>query len=207
MNKKDDILIWDDTYGVGFCPVISDGVYNESYYNRCLNMGLTETGSKIVDMRIGLVRKWIVPEETILDFGIGSGIFLQTFGSGNGFDVNPVGIKWLKERNAYVDPYKKEGTIDNICFWDSFEHIYYPLLIIKKIKSFIFMSLPIFSDRQTTLQSKHFRPDEHFWYFTHDGLILFMKNNNFNLMEFNKMEQEVGREDVNTYVFKRVTQP
>lgn len=195
-------LIWDDKKGIGFHPGTSDGIYDENYFNRYVELGVSEIGCKITDMRTRLVKKWINEAVNILDFGIGSGIFLQTLGRGYGYDINPCGVSWLKERNIFFDPYD-HNVVENICFWDTLEHVIDPINILNKVNNFVFMSIPIFDDLYSVLASKHFKPNEHFWYFTHDGLIQFMNHNGFLLEEYCNMEQDAGRQGIKTYVFQR----
>ena len=53
------------------------------------------------------------------------------------------------------------------------------------------------------MKSKHFRPKEHYWYFTRQGFIDYMKQFKFKLFEIRNDEIAIGREDIVTFVFKR----
>jgi hypothetical protein len=55
------------------------------------------------------------------------------------------------------------------------------------------------------LRSKHFRPQEHIWYFTREGLVNAMKACGFSLVAESDFETELGREDIGTFAFRRVT--
>ncbi len=104
-------------------------------------------------------------------------------GIGSGAFVKALDYAYGFDINPYavawlkeVGKYKDPYPVDSMSFWDSLEHI---------------------------LRSKHFRPDEHCWYWTKQGLQRFMSNFDFSLLEYNLMETEIGREDIGTFVFVR----
>jgi hypothetical protein len=90
-------------------------------------------------------------------------------------------------------------------FWDSLEHIEDMELIISKITEWAFVSIPIFDNAEHCLKSKHFRKDEHFWYFTNQGIKAWFRSQGFECVEENSMESQLGREDIKSYAFKRCT--
>ena len=67
----------------------------------------------------------------------------------------------------------------------------------------MFISLPIFNNLSHVLSSKHFRRNEHFWYFTHDGLVHWFSENGFDFIEFTNEETKLGRDGILTYAFRR----
>jgi methyltransferase family protein len=141
---------------------------------------------------------------TLVDVGIGSGAFVELRRSRRttyGYDVNPAGIRWLKKRMLFIDPYLV--AVDAVTLWDVLEHIsdFRPLLA--NVRDWLFLSLPIFSDAEHALRSKHFRPDEHCWYFTRDGLVVAMKMCGFALVTESAVETDLGREDIGTFAFRR----
>ena len=71
------------------------------------------------------------------------------------------------------------------------------------MREWLFMSLPVFNDVDHVLRSKHFKPDEHFWYFTRDGLVAAMLMCGFKLVAESDVESELGREDIGTFAFRR----
>lgn len=143
----------------------------------------------------------------LVDVGIGAGAFVERRRADGrstyGYDVNPAGIKWLKDRHLFFDPYR--ASVPAVSSWDVLEHIpdFRPLLA--NVREWVFVSLPIFRDAEHVLGSKHFRPTEHCWYFTRDGLVLAMGLNGFGLVAENTVETELGREDIGTFAFKRET--
>lgn len=121
-----------------------------------------------------------------------------------GYDVNLEAIKWLEENDRFCSPYA--DSIDAITCWDSLEHIDKPWKLFKHVKKWVFVSLPIFTNPATITHSKHFKPGEHLWYFTHEGLIEWAKTQGFELVTHNDMETALGREGIQSYAFKRIAE-
>ncbi len=192
-------LIYYPEIGYGFYPVDNSGVYDSDYFKKYQDYTNTEIGRAISQARVDLVRRHY--SGAVVDIGIGCGDFVITHGNAFGYDVNPAGIEWLKEKNLWIDPY--EIGADAICCWDSLEHIENPSDLIETVEKWIFVSVPIFRDAEHILKSKHFRKDEHFHYFTHDGFVSFMDSYGFEMVEYNAMESELGREDIGSYAFRR----
>lgn len=194
-----DNLIWFPKFGIGYYPV-TESPYDENYWNKYLLMEETEIGQKLNNARIDLVNKYIFKE--LLDIGIGSGAFVKGIKKCYGFDINPHAVDWLKSKNRYLEP----RPIDAISFWDSIEHIHNPANVLKYALKYVFISTPIYDDKNHILKSKHFRPDEHCWYFTKEGLKNFMSNYGFACVEYTDIETRIGREDIGSFVFKRVSE-
>ena len=141
----------------------------------------------------------------LIDVGIGSGAFIELRrGRGRttyGYDVNPVGIAWLEERMLLVDPHLV--AFDAVTLWDVLEHIPDFQSLLANVREWVFLSLPIFCDAEHALRSKHFKPEEHYWSFTRDGLVAAMKMCGFVLVTEGTMETQLGREDIGTFAFRR----
>jgi hypothetical protein len=90
-------------------------------------------------------------------------------------------------------------------FWDVLEHIpdFQPLLA--NVSKWLFVSIPIFYSAEHVLRSKHFRPAEHCWHFSRDGLVFAMKLCGFTLVSESTFESDLGREDIGSFAFKRET--
>jgi hypothetical protein len=71
------------------------------------------------------------------------------------------------------------------------------------VRKWVFVSIPIFTSAADVLRSKHYKPKEHVWYFTVGGLDHFMRSFGFECVDFNRMEREAGREQIDTFVFRR----
>lgn len=194
---EDDKLKWYPEIGVGFYPV-EDSPYDAAYWAKYRKMDRTPVGDALTAARVQLVRKYGVGP--LVDIGIGGGRFVEDFGA-YGYDINPEAVAWLEANGRYLNPYMQR--VEMATFWDSLEHIHDPRMILANVRRYAFVSCPIFDDAAHVLRSKHFRKDEHCWYFTQEGIVWFMERYGFSLREANRMEEECGREDIGTFVFER----
>lgn len=182
----------------GYYPV-EDECYDDAYFNKYVGYALTPAGQAITRERVALVDRW--SKGPVIDVGIGCGDFLRNLSREcYGYDVCLPGIEWLKVHQKWVD-LATLGRAKVLTFWDSFEHIRNPFPLPSLATEAVFLTIPIFRDARHARRSKHFRPTEHYWYFTFDGLLKRFKN--FELVEWNKMEEKYGREDVQTFAFRR----
>lgn len=194
-------LIYFPLHGVAYYDVRDgDEQYGKEYFDRYFAMARTDIGQKLLNFRLALIHKYI-KDEPLVDVGIGSGPLIEaraaiTFG----FDINPISLIWLKTRSLYVEPW--DDKIKNVSFFDSLEHIKDPRFCLQG-KRVVFISIPIFTGPEHIIASKHFRPTEHYWYFTDKGLCDYMSRLGFSLYERSDMETVLGREDIGTYVFGR----
>lgn len=199
-------LLWFDRAGYGLLPQVESSLYGKDYFAEYQKRDATEMGEKLTRARIDFVDRHRV--EWVCDIGIGGGRFVKDRNAAwghrmmtAGFDVNPEAIQWLKDENLWFDPILN-GSGMAFTFWDSFEHIPDPSQLLSQTNR-VFMSIPIFRDRDHALQSKHYKPGEHIYYFTHAGLVRFMRNYGFELVEANTMETDLGREEIESFYFRR----
>ena len=194
-------LQWLPELGIGWYPV-TEAPYDAAYWERYRLMDETPAGARLTADRCAWVRQHAGPEPGVVcDVGIGGGRFVQEFGA-RGCDVNPSALAWLEQCGRLHD-LRGEGA-DVATFWDSLEHIHDPVPLLAGVRRWVFTSLPIFSGPDHVLRSKHYRRDEHCWYFTREGLALFMGLLGFELRGVSVMEQNAGREDIGTFAFERV---
>lgn len=172
--------------------------YDKSYFDKYVSYEGTEICNKLNKYRVDWVKQHFDGE--VLDIGIGCGSFINAHGNAKGYDINPAGIEWLNERGLYKEPKQVEA----VAFWDSFEHIEDPAEILNEVTGWVFMSIPLFDHMYHVLESKHFRKDEHYWYFTFNGLCKYMALHGFDFVSFCRMESDAGREDIGTFAFKRI---
>ena len=191
-------FMWSPEMGIGYLPVTGNP-YNEAYFEAYNAIKETPIGLALNQARTELVNKYT--NGSVLDIGIGNGAFVEARDNTYGFDINPVAVNWLIDRDKYRHPFR---GADALTFWDSLEHIANPTLMLQGAKEFVFVSCPIYDDVSHVLRSKHYKPDEHCWYWTVEGLIRFMEPFGFQVQEINWMETEIGREDIATFVFKRL---
>ena len=91
-------------------------------------------------------------------------------------------------------------------FWDSLEHIARPEVLLSKVTGqTVFISTPIYTDAEDCIRSKHFKPKEHYWYWTDWGLRGWLRELGFAVVKSHERETDAGREAIGTYVAKRST--
>lgn len=197
---------WDD--GIGFLPLGKKIEYGNQYFEHYEQLRGTPQDKLINHIRASMVEGWINKDHSLLDVGVGAGAFVDCMlGRGwniYGDDVNPRGVLWLKDRERL---YQKGMPVDAVTFWDVLEHIPDPDQVLKSYGSpeWIFTSMPIYEDENHVFQSKHFKPGEHCWYFTEDGLIRFMESLGYLCVELNGKESIlVGRDSVTSFVFRKI---
>lgn len=204
-------LVWYPELEIGYYPVDDTTMpYDKAYFDRFRKQGESEIGILLNEARVDFVMKYL--NSAICDIGIGSGTFIEWIikkekqvGTKEkiiyGFDINSHGVEWLVNHERFFDPYNYD--IGAMSFWDSLEHIKDFSKLLRNVKQYAFISIPIFQDCGHVLKSKHYRKDEHCWYFTHKGLITVMRMFGFQLKDHNNIESEIGREDIGTYLFER----
>ena len=185
--------------------------YDDKYYAKLESYIGNDTDIAITEFRITLTTKY-AKYEHVLDVGCGTCRFMTAmspYAYVSGYDVMPETIKRLKDARNYIDPFEHiPKGVNCITFWDSLEHIKYNKMLamfanIAK-NTYILISMPIYKDLTRISESKHYRPDEHLLYATNDGLLTLMANNGFNHIETLDGEILAGREDIYTYVFRKL---
>ncbi len=194
-------LVWLPDQGYGYFPAFD---CKTNYFEEYAALEGTEVCDQLNIARVTLVGKHI-GDSPLLDFGIGAGTFINARGTDItfGYDRDGAGVWWLMDQNIYLDPYSMD-SIEHISFWDALEHLEHPEVVLKKVKRHVFVSLPIFVDIDHVLQSKHYKPNEHFWYFTEWGFIKWMRLQGFICLEQSDAEVVAGREDIGAFVFERI---
>ncbi len=193
-------LKWQINKGYGFLDIIPRD-YDEVYFHKYEEYAKTERGRRITEERIAFIDRW--HQGKLLDIGVGSGQFVKARENTFGYDINQTAISMLKETGKYAGLY--DTVFPAYSFFDSFEHIkdHFFLLNAMPPKTKIFMSIPIFYDISHALRSKHFRIDEHCWYFTAQGLIKYMVDYGFVCLDVDNFEIQSGREDIWSFAFEK----
>lgn len=193
-------------HGVAYQADMSSPVeYNGAYFDKYLGYEGTAIALAINAARIDLVDRRAGAMARVVDVGIGSGEFIKrrrgpTFGT----DINAAALQWLEARGLRATP-ELLWTYDAFTFWDSIEHIPSPEQYLAKVRAsgIVFASLPIFEDLRRIRESKHYRPNEHFYYFTQSGFVRLMALHGFDLLEVNDGESRAGREQILSFAFRR----
>lgn len=138
----------------------------------------------------------------VVDIGIGCGAFIESRPNTWGYDINPAAVEWLHASDRYWNPYIDPCRA--VTMWDSLEHIPRFHDLLANVLERVFVSLPVFADEANVRRSRHFRPDEHCWYFTPDGLLTVMRELGWDCVEVNWSESLLGRDDIASFAFRRV---
>jgi len=201
----DNLLTWDEEKRLGYYPV-KDTWYNDLYYDASVKNSQSPIAKALNEFRARIINKYV--EGKILDFGTGCGALLNYRKNIIGYDICPKSIEMLKSRGLFYDFYRNDldkEKIKGISFFDVLEHIRDPKTILNQINGqHVIVSIPIFRDKNHALTSKHFKINEHFWYFTDHSFVDLMESCGFHLLERTNEETKIGREDIYTYVFKRM---
>lgn len=209
-------LRWCNVFGLAFQADMRGSVdYGDDYWQTFAGYEGSATCAALNAARLALVRDL---SGRVLDVGIGSGSFLTACQEAGvavlgGCDVNPRGIEWLTQRGWLVDPQTAaETSAEPIIwtFWDSLEHVRAPheLLDLIRVGDFVCVTVPVFQSlRKTVFTSKHFKPDEHYYYFTPAGLIRWLSCYGLQLVAANRDEEAAGRESVASFVFHKIGPP
>jgi hypothetical protein len=173
------------------------------YFNEYKIRESTAIGKSLIKARVDLVNR--VNYDLLIDIGIGAGGFVRQMNC-FGYDINPEAVKMLRKDCYYINPYeiiRPHPKKISMSFWDSLEHIEDLEPLLNQIDDFAFISMPIYKDLNHILRSKHFKPNEHCWYFTNIGLKRFMYYYGFVPFFESKIETSLGREDIESFIFTR----
>lgn len=199
-------FVWYPAKGYGYLEPWEE--CTKSFHKEYRKRDATTVGKAITKARVGLVERFPYGYGALVDIGIGGGAFVDAMWCW-GFDIDEDAIAWLRDRKdgALWDPLKLKPVA--LSFWDSFEHIPDAFDMLDQVEdrgsgAYVYMSIPIFESAEHALKSKHFKPNEHIWYFTEWGLRGMLQEHGFEMIYRSRMEEAFGREDIGTYVFERV---
>lgn len=201
-----ETFVWAPELGMGYYPV-KEQPYDAAYFDKYVGYAESDQGRAITAARVDLVARH-ASVASLIDVGIGSGDFVEKgattlLATVYGFDVNPAGVAWLQARRRYADP--RAYPADALTFWDALEHIPDAADLLRNAAEWVFCSLPIVpGEGPPRMDWKHLRKDEHCWYWTRAGFIRWMGQQGFECVECNAMETLLGREDIESFAFRRV---
>jgi len=181
--------------------------YDLEYYQNYVQYENNDKSDAINSSRINLVKRYV--DEKVLDIGVGSGLFVRTFpGRCSGYDVNQVAVKILRSQGKFYNLEAHglpQGRFNGVTLWDVFEHFAEPGEFLKSFpnQTYLFMSLPIFDKLDNVKSSKHYKPNEHYFYFTKLGLQRYLNHFGFRYLEYNNCETAICRENIGCFAFKK----
>ena len=186
---------WNEDKGWGFLEPTEP--CTKDYWDEYCELDKTPMGRVLTALRVGMTYKTMEGTPCVVDIGIGGGAFCKEMDC-LGFDVNPQAIDWLGK------DLWGEVPVPVMTFWDSIEHIANPGTYLVNASQWVLLSTPIYRDEAHALSSKHYKPNEHLWYFTDHGIKMFMREYGFQCIDSNTLESDAGREGIGSYAFTRL---
>jgi len=204
----DDDLMRCDQRGVAYQANMRAGrvKYDSSYLARVEAYEGGAIAQAVNAGRCALLARHLERRANVLDIGAGSGAFVRAARAQGfeamGFEVIPEAAVALRLAGLYSEEYT---GADALTLWDSLEHMEDPENYLKRVRkgAHVFVSLPIFADLGRIRESRHYRPGEHLFYFTHQGFVDYMALYGFRLLEASAHETDAGRENIGAFAFCR----
>lgn len=211
-EQAKNMLIWNKTYDYGYFPCdvwlehnSLPSPYDQAYIDKYLGYEETTMGGAINKVRLSLVERYTTG--MLVDIGIGSGSFVKyrnyhypstTFG----YDITGIDkVEELIGANRYVCPLRTE--VLDATFWDSLEHMKDPAQVLCRVHRYAFFTIPVFTSLEQARESKHFWPEEHYYYWTRESFETYLGRHGFVVLEINDAECNLGREEVLSFACKR----
>lgn len=175
--------------------------YDDNYMNNYFKHNSLRQMSLL---RAGLVEGFVgngrSAENSVLDFGYGSGDFLRTMTLNGwkayGIDVHGLnlGINELSVDSLNKTKDENQLHIDVCTFFDSLEHLV-NFDVIETLSKFVnkfIVSVPIYYGKAEDIKCwKHYKPGEHLHYFTEDSIYMLFKQYEIFLDRFSYPEDIV----------------
>lgn len=180
--------------------------YDDAYMQKVAAYEDTQIARAVNHGRVAMISRHLKRHAWVLDYGAGTGAFVRAANAvgfyAYGYDVMPQAARSLRNAGVYAEPARH---FDALTAWDSIEHMEAPEMMLKAVRpgAMLFLSLPVFEDLTAVRASKHYRPGEHLYYFTADGLERWLRGYGFLLMETSSHETDAGRESIGAFAFRR----
>ncbi len=176
--------------------------YDAAYFDKYVGYEGQDVAIKINEGRVAIVDRHCFAGSKVCDIGIGSGEFIRSRPNTFGHDVNPKAIDWLKSQGLWAAAL---GAFNAFTFWDVIEHVPEPDSYFRHVPAggYLFTSLPIFKYLHRIRESRHYRPNEHLYYWTQAGFVAWMALNRFRLLERQNFEIAAGRDSIWSFAFRR----
>lgn len=192
--------------GVAYQSDMSQRIrYDDSYLYKFVAYD-RETARAVNAGRVAMLSRHLTHGASVLDVGAGDGEFVRAARAARfnakGYEVIPAAANALKLAGLYDN---QPRGYDAVTLWDVLEHMEDPapwLASISRPSAMLFVSLPIFEDLRHIRESRHYRPGEHFYYFTDQGFVSWIELYGFTLVERSWHEIEAGRESIGAFAFR-----
>jgi len=197
-------------------------VYNEDYAHLYVSYLSQDLGHKIVKHRVQELQKltnlfgWESHRCSTLDFGCATGIVVREARE-LGLDAwgyEPHAVFFNSHHALHVAPWiaiNPESIVSTpfvVSFYDALEHLervdkwlqlFQPIRIVVTLPV---VPLTMFS--KDLPNWKHYKPDEHVWYFTDNGIHNFLAAHGYEVYEVEDFERKLGRLDALTVHARRI---
>lgn len=206
--QVDDDLMLCEHRGIAYQRDFGKGrvAYDARYLANYDAYAVGPIAEALINGRCALLARHAAPGSTVLDVGAASGSFVrhaQSWGfAAKGFDVIPEAVSRLRAVGDYAeDP----AEFNAVTLWDAIEHMDEPELCLGRVRkgAVLIAAVPVFEDLRRVRESKHWKPGEHFYYFTASGFVDWMALYGFRLIEQSTHETDAGRESIGAFAFCR----
>lgn len=156
--------------------------------------------------RVAMLMRHAAAGAAVLDVGAASGRFVreaQAAGfDAKGYDVIPEAVERLQAAQMYAE---NARDFDAVTMWDSIEHMDIPELWLRRVNrgALLLAAIPVFEDLARVRESKHYKPGEHFFYWTQQGFVEWMAFYGFRMIEQSSHETDAGRESIGAFAFRK----
>jgi SAM-dependent methyltransferase len=191
---KDMIHLNADLFKCVSCSLISSilpadlTLYDKSYYTKYVRYQRSPLNKKISEFRADFVQN-TTSRLQILDFGCGSGAFLEECEKRKipavGFDINP--------HSPFCDITRLFNGHVVVTFWDSLEHVTDPVSLVKGLASkYVYICAPSTDDFTGKDLTKwhHYYPGEHLHYFNHKSLSTLLSTCGYRIFDYSYDESK-----------------
>jgi len=210
--QQDGDLMLCERDGVAYQRVMRANrvTYDDTYLAKVRAYEGTDIAKAVNAGRVSMLMRQLGPcirGVRVLDVGAGTGEFIRAaIQSGfvaMGCDPMPAARKALIEAALWCS---EPAWFDAVTMWDSIEHMESPADMLGSIPAGarLFVSTPIFDDLRAIRDSKHYRPGEHLYYWTADGLVSWLGKHGFVCKEASDHEVRAGRDSIGAFAFRRI---
>lgn len=202
-RARRDLVWWPDR-GMGWLPVSARDadVYGDAYIARYEGYAQTDLGVRLLLGRRAMLERHAEPCWSVIDVGAGAGTWVRHLAEHGwavrGYDVAPRAVHALSGWGLWGDPYHDRYEV--MTCWDSLEHVRDPAALVAAARRLLLVSMPVYHGYEHVLRSRHLRPREHRWYWTHRGWEAWLRRLGWRVAS---QEQEPEREEVYRYACVR----
>lgn len=180
-------LLWCPTLDIGMVVPLqgeAERIYDAAYYAHLAEREKSKVGIDLISSRVACAS--LTPFDRYVEVGPGAGGFGRWLKSAFNF------VKYeAVDRNT---PWPTPSKDALVVAWDSIEH----MEALEPLRGWggILLTVPVEDDESAWLKSRHYKPGEHIWYFTPNGLVRVMVRLGYRLSWFTRSEEMFGRREV-----------